>query len=93
VNCVRDILFENITSHHPLKGIYIKTNPGTTGSGIISNITYRNFEAKHSVWMPIWIGPQQQHQPGKPGTGCSFLFPIQEKCPTQPLVSVSHIYV
>lgn len=43
---------------HPLKTIYIKSNPGTAGSGIVDAITYRNITANHPLWYPIWIGPQ-----------------------------------
>ncbi len=35
VNCVRNITFRNINMIRPLKGIYVKTNPGNEGSGII----------------------------------------------------------
>jgi hypothetical protein len=37
------------------------------------------------------IGPQQQDQPGTPGNGCSFRYPLVPVCPTQPRVSVSNI--
>ncbi len=39
----------------------------------------------------MWIGPQQQKQPGTNGTGCSFLYPIVPECPTQPRVTISNI--
>jgi polygalacturonase len=91
VNCVRNVTFENITFHNALKAIYIKTNPGTVGSGIIDSITYRNMTVYGSWWYPIWIGPQQQKQPDSKGTGCSFLYPLVDKCPTQPRVPISNI--
>jgi len=91
VNCVRNITFENITMHSPIKAIYVKTNPGESGSGIIDNVTYRNFWVNNSLWYPIWIGPQQQRQPGTEGTGCSFLYPLVDKCPTQPRVTLTNI--
>eukprot|EP00052_Salpingoeca_macrocollata_P014020 m.109639 g.109639 ORF g.109639 m.109639 type:complete len:440 (-) comp19152_c0_seq8:38-1357(-) len=92
-NCVRNITFEHIVFHHPLKAVYIKTNPGNVGTGIIDQITYRNLTAFNSVWYPIWIGPQQQQQPFTKGTGCSFLFPIDNQCPTQPLVPITNIHL
>ena len=39
-NCIRDIIFRNVYMARPLKGIYIKTNPGNSGSGLVQNITY-----------------------------------------------------
>lgn len=91
VNCVRNITFENIEFLHPIKAIYIKSNPGDHGSGIIDSITYRHIHAKWPLWYPIWIGPQQQKQPGTTGTGCSFFYPIVDECPTQPRVNISNI--
>jgi len=87
-NCVNNITFDNIEMRHPIKGIYVKTNPGNSGTGIISNITYSNMKIRDSLWYPIWIGPQQQRQPGTAGTGCSFFYPIVDKCPTQPRVPI-----
>jgi polygalacturonase len=92
-NCVRDVLFENIVFDEPFKAIYIKTNPGSEGHGTIDNIRYSNLTINNALWVPIWIGPQQQHQPGKRGTGCSFLYPVDEECPTQALVRVSNIVI
>eukprot|EP00455_Lapot_gusevi_P054830 TRINITY_DN885_c0_g1_i1.p1 TRINITY_DN885_c0_g1~~TRINITY_DN885_c0_g1_i1.p1 ORF type:complete len:433 (+),score=162.00 TRINITY_DN885_c0_g1_i1:85-1383(+) len=92
VNCVRDVVFENVEFTNPFKAIYIKSNPGDHGTGIIHNITYRNIHIDRALWYPIWIGPQQQKQPGGGAdTGCSFLFPIDETCPTQPRVTMSDI--
>ena len=91
VNCVKDILFENIRFEHPIKALYIKSNPGDHGTGVIDSITYRNITAKYPLWYPIWIGPQQQEQPGTAGTGCSFFYPIVDECPTQPRVSITNI--
>lgn len=92
-NCIRDVLFENIEFEDPFKAIYVKTNPGWSGNGIINNITYRNITASGSIWYPLWIGPQQEKQPGRPGTGCSFEFPIVMNCSTQPRVTVSDIFL
>jgi len=85
--------------------IYIKSNPGNKGTGLVENIHYRNITSKSTIWMPIWIGPQQQQQPGKiidirriealltgrKGTGCTFLYPLIPSCPTQPLVTIRNI--
>lgn len=93
INCVRNVTFRNNTMHRPLKAIYIKSNPGTTGSGIIENIRYEDILIDHALWWTIWIGPQQQNQPGTDDTktGCNFLFPFVPTCPTQPLVSMRNI--
>jgi hypothetical protein len=90
-NCVKGILFQNITFNHPIKAVYVKTNPGDKGDGIISDIVYDTLTGDLPLWYPIWIGPQQQQQPGTKGTGCSFLYPIDPECPTQPRVPVSNI--
>ena len=34
-NCVRNITFRNIEMIRPLKGIYVKSNPGDQGYGIV----------------------------------------------------------
>jgi polygalacturonase len=39
-NCVRNITFRNAHFEKPFKGIYVKTNPGNSGDGIIDNILY-----------------------------------------------------
>ena len=91
VNCVRNITFENITFEHPIKTVYIKSNPGDSGTGVIDSITYRHIRSTWPLWYPLWIGPQQQRQPGTAGTGCSFFYPIVKECPTQPRVSITNI--
>ena len=40
VNCVRNITFRDVDFNLPFKAIYIKTNPGDSGSGIIEKIFY-----------------------------------------------------
>lgn len=42
-----------------LKGIYVKTNPGDEGTGLIENIYYSNFTMIRPLWWAIYIGPQQ----------------------------------
>ena len=58
-SCVRNVTFRNIEFDHPLKAIYIKTNPGDHGTGIIEDITYENISYKKAIWWGIYIGPQQ----------------------------------
>mmetsp|Transcript_6990 Transcript_6990/g.12839 ORF Transcript_6990/g.12839 Transcript_6990/m.12839 type:complete len:441 (-) Transcript_6990:29-1351(-) len=92
LNCIRNVTFNNIKFDYPLKAIYIKPNPGTHGRGLISQITYQNIEIREALWWAIFIGTQQQSQPGGYSTGCSFLYPLPgAKCPTDPLVTVDQI--
>jgi len=79
--CVNNVTFMDSKMYHPLKGIYVKTNPGTTTSmlpgsgGQITNVVYQNIEMHHPVWWGIYIGPQQMKQPTGEGPGCMF-YPI-----------------
>ena len=63
-SCVRNITFDNITFHHPIKAIYVKTNPGNTTSmlpgsgGEITSIVYSNILIHFPIWWNIYIGPQ-----------------------------------
>jgi len=57
--CMRNITFRNIEMDYPIKGIYIKPNPGHSGDGIIENILYENIHMRTPIWWAIWIGPQQ----------------------------------
>jgi hypothetical protein len=44
------------------------------------------------VWWSIFVGTQQQEQPGSTGTGCSFLYPLPgQPCPTDPQVTLANI--
>lgn len=58
-NCIKNVTFRDVEMRHPWKGIYIKTNPGDEGAGIVSNITYENFKMYNPRWWAIYIGPQQ----------------------------------
>ena len=73
VNCVKDIVFRDIDFETPFKAIYVKTNPGTVGTGIIKNITYENIAIRDSIWWAIYIGPQQQKQPNGTYVGVGLL--------------------
>ena len=63
-SCVRNVTFKDIVMYHPFKGIYVKTNSGSTSSmlpgsgGEITNIVYENIEIHTPVWWGIYIGPQ-----------------------------------
>ena len=85
LNCVRNVTFEHIVFFQPFKAIYVKSNPGDNGKGLIQDITYRHITIHTPLWYPIWIGPQQQQQPGDhQGTGCSFFYPLNRTCATNP---------
>lgn len=94
-NCVSNVTFLNVTFYHPFKAVYVKTNPGTTetmlpgSGGEITNILYENLTIYHPIWWSIYIGPQQQKQPGGDGPGC-MLYPLTP-CETQPLIHVANI--
>jgi hypothetical protein len=44
------------------------------------------------IWYAIYIGPQQQKQPGGGGPGCMF-YPLDPHCETQPRINVTEIYL
>ena len=83
INCIRDVWFRNVQFTHPFKAIYVKTNSGKDGFGIIDNINYQNITIHAPILWPIYIGPQQQKQPDGGGDG---IWP-----PPQPLVNVTNI--
>lgn len=92
VRCIRNVTFRNVEMSNPLKGIYIKTNPGNSGHSIVSNIVYENFSMQRPIWWAVYIGPQQMKEPDRGGPGC-MLYPFDPKgtCSTQPLVTVQNI--
>ena len=83
INCIRDVWFRNVEFTNPFKAIYIKTNSGKDGFGIIDNINYQNITIDAPILWPIYIGPQQQREPDGGGDG---IWP-----PPQPLVNVTNI--
>ena len=89
ISCVRNVTFRDITFQAPIKAIYIKTDPGTDGSGIIENITYENCVVHDPVWWAIYIGPQQMKEPDHSGPGCMF-YPVGP-CETQPLITIRSV--
>ena len=95
-NCVRNITFKNITMPRTGKGVYVKSNPhcepGSTGE--ITNIVYEDVSIVKPEWWPIWIGPQQQQEPGSAkeySSDCSLEYPIVKRCPTQGCVTFTNI--
>lgn len=76
----------------PFKGIYIKTNPGNSGNGIIKDILYENITMYKPIWWAIYLGPQQQKQPDRGGPGC-MLYPFDPHgtCETQPRINISDV--
>ena len=87
---MRNVTFRNIELTHPIKAIYVKTNPGEVGSGIIENVLYENITYHNALWWGIYIGPQQQRQPGGAGPGC-MLYPLVKECETQPRVPIKNL--
>lgn len=63
-DCVRNVTFRNVKMKHPFKGIYIKTSPGNSGTGLIEHITYENMQIIRPIYWSIYIGPH------KDGPGC-----------------------
>jgi len=61
--------------------------PGSGGE--ITNIVYDGMTIHSPIWWNIYIGPQQQKQPGGDGPGCMF-YPLGG-CETQPLISMNNI--
>lgn len=88
--CVRDVTFRNISFDTPIKAVYVKTNPGNSGSGEITNILYEDLTIRMPIWWGIYIGPQQQKQPDGDGPGC-MLYPIIKECHTQPRITIKNV--
>ena len=65
--------------------MYIKTNSGDEGGGIIHNITYQDITIDEPILWPIYIGPQQQKEPNGVGDG---IWPN-----TQPLITITDIFL
>ena len=94
-NCIDNVIARRLTFDTPLKALYIKPNPSNDPNafGAITNIVYEDIVIKNSLWWPIYVGLQQQDQPGSGGgTGCSFIFPLfNSTCPSDPRVTVANI--
>ena len=83
INCIKDVWFRNVEFTNPIKAIYVKTNSGKDGFGIIDNINYHNMTIRSPILWPVYIGPQQQKEPDGGGDG---IWP-----PPQPLVNITNI--
>ena len=93
-NCVRNVTFRNISMPGTGKGVYIKSNPTCDGvsTAEITNILYEDIFMDKPIWWPIWIGPQQQQEPGSAlGRKCALQYPISKHCPTQGCVTFTNI--
>jgi len=95
-NCVRNVTFRNISMPNTGKGIYVKSNPSCDAAGTktaeITDITYEDVTITNPVWWPVWIGPQQQHEPNSAlGEKCALTYPLSPECPTQGCVTFSNI--
>eukprot|EP01084_Bolivina_argentea_P256087 431032_1 len=83
VSCVENIIFRHVYMRNTVKGIYIKSEPGS-GTGLISNILYQNITMDAPQDTAIWIGPQQAIYCGQ----CSLLWP---SCQNADCYATSHI--
>ena len=87
----------NINMPDTGKGIYIKSNPSCDDSNpsktaIIRDILYEDIVLQNPSWWAIWIGPQQQHEPGQGlQNKCPLLYPLVKPCPTQGCVTFQNI--
>lgn len=88
-NCIRDVVFEDIRMFLALKSIYVKTNPGDEGTGLVQNITFTNFTVTDPVWFAPYIGPQQMSS-SYGGPGC-LLWPLVPGCQTNPRITIKDI--
>ena len=77
------------------KGVYIKSNPSCdrpNATSVIADIAYENIDILEPSWWPIWIGPQQQHEPNSAlGEKCALAYPVVNQCPTQGCVTFVNI--
>uniref|UniRef100_A0A7S2H2Y6 Uncharacterized protein n=1 Tax=Octactis speculum TaxID=3111310 RepID=A0A7S2H2Y6_9STRA len=98
--CVSNITFRHISMPGTGKGIYVKSNPDCDGDdgevkfGEISNLVFEDVTITRPLWWPIWVGPQQQHEPGMDlANKCSLIYPIRDWCPTQGCVDFRDIII
>ena len=73
----------HVNFSYPFKAIYVKTNSGKEGFGIIGNIVYQDIRIHSPILWPIYTSPQQQKEPDGEG---DVTWP-----PPQPLVNVTNI--
>lgn len=94
--CLDNVTFRNITMPGTGKGIYIKSDWGGfecyNQTGQATNILYENIKLYEPFWWPIWIGPQQQHQPNsKLNMKCGLTWPIEPHCPVPGCIQMENI--
>lgn len=106
VNCVRNITFRNVSMPGTGKGIYVKSNP-MCGLGVdrhnrtvqrtalLEDIRFEDVRIDRPFWWPVWIGPQQQHEPGSAlGHKCALVYPLfGTQCPTQGCATFRNIHL
>ncbi len=97
-NCIDGVHAQRLHFDTPLKAVYIKPNPakGDPGGdcGRIANVVYEGVTVVGALWWAVWVGTQQQHQPGGGGgqTDCPFIYPLlNTTCPADPQVTVANI--
>jgi hypothetical protein len=86
--CIDAITMRNVTMPGTGKGIYIKSNGNDCLEGKTSQLTnlwFEGFDISDPFWYSIWLGPQQQNEPGSDlGLDCALEYPLQNsQCPTQ----------
>lgn len=95
-SCISNVTAMGLVFESPLKAMYIKPNPPSTAPGAhgqITGIHYRNVVVKDALWWAVYVGTQQQHQPGAgTNTHCPFVFPLfNSSCPTDPQITLGDI--
>lgn len=85
------------------KGIYVKSNPscgvgidrfGNTvqKTAVLENILFEDVNISRPWWWAVWVGPQQQHEPGSNlGDKCAIAYPLRGHCPTQGCATFNNI--
>jgi hypothetical protein len=94
-NCIDNVTARRLDFDTPLKALYVKPNPasGEAGAhGAITNVRYEDVAIRDGLWWPIYVGTQQQHQPGGGGTDCPFIFPLlNSSCPADAQVTLANL--
>ena len=85
------------------KGLYVKSNPAcgrsldrrgrwVEKSGLIEGVTYEDVMILRPWWWAVWLGPQQQHEPGQRlGGKCALTYPLVATCATQACVTFANL--
>jgi hypothetical protein len=86
--CVDAITMRNVSMPGTGKGIYVKSNGNDCLNGKTSSLTnllFEDFVITDPFWYAVWIGPQQQQEPGSElGLDCALQYPLAgSQCPTQ----------